>query len=117
MNVAVAPLFRPPFAPRHRKPLSAPRILAALARNPIEIWSDFHFEHPVLVGKTFFGWRAVVSDPASVKRVFLDNASNYRKDEVQLRVLKPGLGNGLLTADGETWKAQRRRPPLPTGSR
>jgi cytochrome P450 len=62
----------------------------------------------VLVGKTFFGVRAVVSDPAAVRRVFLDNVANYRKDAVQLRVLRPGLGSGLLTVEGEAWKAQRR---------
>jgi cytochrome P450 len=108
MNVAVAPLFRPPAAKRNKGPLSALGILASLARNPVEIWSDFHFEHPVLVGKTFFGVRAVVSDPAAVRRVFLDNVANYRKDAVQLRVLRPGLGSGLLTVEGEAWKAQRR---------
>jgi cytochrome P450 len=108
MNVAVAPRFRPPAAKRNAKPLSALGILATLARNPVEIWSDFHFVHPVLCGKTMLGWRAVVSDPASIRRVFLDNVANYRKDAVQLRVLKPGLGSGLLTVDGEAWKVQRR---------
>ena len=109
MNVAVAPThFRPPAARRNKKPLGALGILATLARNPIEIWSEPHFEYPVLIGKTFFGYRAVVSDPAAVRRVFLDNVANYRKDAVQLRVLKPGLGSGLLTVDGEAWKAQRR---------
>jgi cytochrome P450 len=108
MDVALAPTFRPPAARRHRKPLGAVGILAGLARNPVEIWSDIHFERPVLIGKTFFGWRAVVSDPASIRRIFLDNAQNYRKDAVQLRVLKPGLGSGLLTVDGEAWKVQRR---------
>jgi cytochrome P450 len=108
MNVAASALFRPPAARRHAKPLSAIGILAALARNPVELWSDFHFERPILIGKTYFGWRAVVSDPAAIKRIFLDNAANYRKDAVQLRVLKPGLGSGLLTAEGEAWKAQRR---------
>ena len=43
------------------------------------------------------GERAVVSEPAAVRRVFLDNVANYRKDELQLRVLRPGLGSGLLT--------------------
>ena len=33
--------------------------------------------------------RAVVSDPAAVRRIFLDNAANYRKDALQLRVLRP----------------------------
>ena len=52
--------------------------------------------------------RAVVNDPDAVRRVFLDNAANYRKDALQLRVLRPGLGTGLLTADGEDWRVQRR---------
>ena len=43
-----------------------------------------------------------------MRRIFLDNAANYRKDALQLRVLGRGLGNGLLTVDGEDWRAQRR---------
>jgi cytochrome P450 len=108
MNIAVAPSFRPVAAKRNKKPLSALGVLATLARNPVEIWSDFHFEHPILGGQTFFGYRAVVNDPAAVRRVFLDNVANYRKDAVQMRLLKSGDGDGLLTADGEVWKTQRR---------
>ena len=104
-----APLVPPASAPRNKRPLSALGILAALARNPVEIWSDFHFERPVLIGKTYFGDRAVVSDPAAVRRVFLDNVANYRKDAVQLRVLGPGLGNGLLTVDGEAGRRSAAR--------
>ena len=100
--------FRPP-APRPRtKPLSAVGMIYQLWRNPLEIWSNAHFEHPVLIGRTVLGLRAVVSDPAGVRRVLLDNATNYRKDALQLRVLRPGLGSGLLTVDGEGWRAQRR---------
>ena len=100
--------FRPP-APRPReKPLGLLGRLATLRRNPIEIWTRVHYEVPVLVSKTVLGDRAVVSDPAGVRRIFLDNVANYRKDDFQLRVLRPGLGNGLLTADGEDWRAQRR---------
>src|ERR1700733_9752845 len=100
--------FRPP-APRPRtKPLSAVGMIYQLWRNPLQIWSNAHFEHPVLIGRTVLGLRAVVSDPAGVRRVLLDNAANYRKDALQLRVLRPGLGVGLLTVDGEGWRAQRR---------
>ncbi len=108
MNVAASASFRPPFAKRNAKPLSAIGIIAALARNPVELWSNFHFELPIAMGKTLFGWRAVVSDPAAVRRIFLDNVANYRKDAVQLRLLRPGLGTGILTAEGDAWKAQRR---------
>jgi cytochrome P450 len=100
--------FRPP-APRPReKPLGLLGRLATLRRNPIEIWTRVHYEVPVMVSKTMLGDRAVVSDPLGVRRIFLDNVANYRKDDFQLRVLRPGLGNGLLTADGEDWRAQRR---------
>jgi cytochrome P450 len=100
--------FRPPAPQPRTKPLGLLARIAALRRNPIEIWTKAHYEVPVMVGKTVFGDRAVVSDPAGVRRIFLDNVANYRKDDLQLRVLRPGLGNGLLTADGEEWRTQRR---------
>jgi cytochrome P450 len=50
----------------------------------------------------------VVNDPVLIRHILLDNAANYRKDDLQLRVLAPGLGRGLLTAEGDEWKLQRR---------
>src|SRR5208337_3273057 len=44
----------------------------------------------------------------STPRIFLDNAVNYRKDDLQLKILSPGLGNRLATADGDSWRFQRR---------
>jgi cytochrome P450 len=105
---ATAIVFRPPAPQPREKALGLLGRIATLRRNPIEIWTRAHYERPVMVGKTVFGDRAVVSDPAGVRRIFLDNVANYRKDDLQLRVLRPGLGNGLLTADGEDWRAQRR---------
>jgi cytochrome P450 len=40
--------------------------------------------------------------------VLLDNAANYRKSELTRRLLEPGLGRGLLTSEGETWRRHRR---------
>jgi cytochrome P450 len=101
-------LFRPPAPVPPVKPRGALATIYALWSNPLEVWSRAHFEKPVLVGKSFLGVRAVVSDPGAVRRVFLDNAANYRKDALQLRILGPGLGTGLLTVDGEAWRSQRR---------
>lgn len=83
-------------------------MILALRRNPLEIWSRAHFELPILMGNSILGQRAVVNDPQAVRRIFLDNASNYRKDALQLRILRPGLGEGMLTAEGENWRVQRR---------
>jgi cytochrome P450 len=101
-------LFVPPYAPRATKPRGTLGTILTLRRNPIEIWGEADFERPFSIGRSVLGLRAAAHDPRAVRRVFLDNASNYRKDHLQLRVLSPGLGNGLLTADGEAWRLQRR---------
>jgi cytochrome P450 len=101
-------LFVPPYPRRPEKPRGSLSTLLAIQRNPIEIWCKADFERPVSVGRTIFGLRGAAHDPAAVRRIFLDNAANYRKDDLQLRVLRPGLGNGLLTAEGEDWRIQRR---------
>src|SRR5271165_3493394 len=101
-------LFVPPFPPRSEKPRSAFSTILTLRRNPLEIWGKAAFEQPFWVGRSPFGMRAMAHDPAAVRHVLLDNAANYRKDELQLKILSPGLGDGLLTADSESWRAQRR---------
>jgi cytochrome P450 len=100
--------FVPPYPRRPSTPRGSFSTLLALQRNPIEVWWEGDFERPVSIGHTIFGLRGAAHDPAAVRRIFLDNAANYRKDDLQLRILRPGLGNGLLTAEGEDWRVQRR---------
>ena len=100
--------FRPSAPYPLEKPLGPIARIATMLRNPIEIWTRTHYERPVSVGRSIFGDSAVVCDPAGVRRIFLDNVANYRKDDLQLRLLRPGLGNGLLTSEGDDWRAQRR---------
>ena len=100
--------FVPPFPRRPDKPRSALSLILTLRRNPIEIWCEADFERPVSLGRTVLGLRGAAHDPVAVRRIFLDNAANYRKDDLQLRVLRPGLGSGLLTSEGEHWRRQRR---------
>jgi cytochrome P450 len=82
--------------------------LAALRTNPLTTWTEDHFEHLIIAGEGALGRITVVHDPAAIRHVLVDNAGNYRKDDLQRRVLAPGLGNGLLTAEGEEWRLQRR---------
>jgi cytochrome P450 len=108
MMTAVDALFRPP-APIPRR--TAPDMfdfLAALRTNPLTTWTEDHFEHLILAGEGALGRVTVVHDPAAIRHILVDNAGNYRKDDLQRRVLAPGLGNGLLTAEGEEWRLQRR---------
>ena len=101
-------LFIPPFPRRPERSRGALSTIFALRRNPIEIWSKADFERPISLGRSILGLRGAAHDPAAVRRIFLDNAANYRKDDLQLRILRPGLGDGLLTSEGEHWRLQRR---------
>lgn len=49
----------------------------------------------------------VISDPEWVKYVLQDNNKNYVKS-FGYELLKPLLGNGLLTSEGAFWMSQRR---------
>ena len=57
---------------------------------------------------TIYFARHAVNDPAAIKRVLIDNAANYQKTEITRRILEPGLGKGLITSEGETWRQHRR---------
>ncbi|WP_298966594.1 cytochrome P450 [uncultured Methylobacterium sp.] len=102
------PLFRP-VVPRPRtEPMDLFTFLKAARANPITTWFAEHFEQPIVAGEGAIGRITVVSEPSAIRRILVDNAANYRKDDLQRRVLAPGLGNGLLTAEGDEWRLQRR---------
>ncbi len=48
-----------------------------------------------------------VAHPLDIKHVLLDNYKNYRKHSAYDKI-KPLVGEGLLTSEGETWLANRR---------
>ena len=101
-------LFRPPVPRPLRRPPDLFDFQKSARTNPLSNWTEEHFRAPIVVGEGVLGHVMVLSDPAAIRYVLVDNAANYRKDDLQRRVLAPGLGNGLLTAEGEEWRQQRR---------
>lgn len=100
--------FCPPAPRPPQTRLGIFRLLATLKRNPLECWSEEFFEQPVARVKLPFMQTLLVHDPAAIKQVLVDNASNYRKDPIQRRILASGLADGLLSVEGARWEAQRR---------
>jgi cytochrome P450 len=67
------------------------------------------YEKPVwMMGGPMFGRFYVISDPAGIKRVLLDNVANYPKTEMEAKLLGGILGEGLLVSQGDKWKSHRR---------
>jgi len=99
---------RPPAPTPSDAPLGLLPLLAVLTRNPLNAWAKVHFEQPIVRGGLPFMPAVVVSEPDAIQHVLLDNAANYRKDDLLLRILSPGLSNGLLTVEGQQWRKQRR---------
>lgn len=100
--------LRPPAPIPQGETLGPLALLRVLATNPLEAWTEAHFSEPVVLGGLPFARVAVVSEPAAIRRVLLDNTQNYQKDWLQRRVLSAGLTDGLLTAERRQWRTQRR---------
>ena len=50
----------------------------------------------------------LVNDPAMIGHVLQGNPANYPRPPLARAVLRPFIGEGLLTAEGASWKLQRR---------
>ena len=98
----------PPAPVPRARALGPVSLLRVLANNPLEAWTTAHFEQPIVISGLSIGRVAVVSEPAAIRRVLFDNCENYQKDWLQRRVLSAGLIGGLLTAEGQNWRTQRR---------
>jgi cytochrome P450 len=98
----------PPAPVPQKSTLGPLALLRVLATNPLEAWTEAHFSEAIVMGGLPFARVAVVSEPAAIRRVLLDNYQNYKKDWLQRRILSAGLTPGLLTAEGPQWRAQRR---------
>jgi cytochrome P450 len=91
-------------------PIGAPlwqRVLAA-RESTIGLWNKDAFEAEIV--RLPFGKRRlfVANAPDLVAHVLLENPDNYVKSPIARQLLEPSLGKGPLTAEGESWRRQRR---------
>ena len=100
--------YAPPVPPVPVRPLSLPAFLRALQTNALGIWSEGAYEQEV-VERSILGRRSILlNQPDAIHRVLVENHENYRRSPASVRVLRPITGNGLLLAQGEGWRLQRR---------
>jgi cytochrome P450 len=107
LNNPVATPILPAPVPRRRR-LSFFEFVGALRDSAIDSFAQEAYELDILERKIFGRRLFVVNDLAAIKHVLIDNAANYQKTEITRRILEPGLGKGLITSEGETWRQHRR---------
>ncbi len=107
MDALARPII-PPAPKIHAGELSTPRLVIETLKNTLGNWSEVAFDH--LVGRrTVLGMDSLlVSDPAAVRHVLHTNFQNYRRPIPTVRPIRPLAGEGLLLAEGEDWRRQRR---------
>src|ERR1041385_8620967 len=99
---------RPP-APQPRVHALGPLALyRALRANAITAWRAEAYEEPYIADRNMLGGYVLLNDPDLIRHVLVENAANYPKDALQLEKLTPAVGRGLLTAEPESWRLQRR---------
>jgi cytochrome P450 len=83
-------------------------LLRALRDDSLGAFSETAFDEDLIEQRLLWRRTFIVNEPAAIKQVLVDNAGNYQKSELARRLLEPGLGRGLLTSEGDTWRRHRR---------
>jgi cytochrome P450 len=90
------------------KPLSLLPMLGAMVRNPIESWPRAVYRERLHRSRMPGRDALFVMCPALIRQVLVDEADSFEKGAMTRRVLGPVLGDAILTAEGDRWRAQRR---------
>lgn len=77
-------------------------------RNTVYGWPEPAFDVFYRKRKIFNITVHIATHPDMVGRVLLDNKENYVRPGIARRLLSPVVGNGLLNAEGDDWRTQRR---------
>ncbi len=76
--------------------------------NALNAFPPEAFEEDVVFRKFFGRQQIIISRPAGIQHILVDNSENYRRTPASIRILRPLLGKGLLLSTGEDWRHQRR---------
>ena len=101
-----ATIVEVPRPPAGRLPFL--RLLARVVSNPVGSWGEDFYDEPI-VDYDDFGLQTVfVMDPELVQQILLDDSDAFTKSPLYDDVLGRAGGKGLLIAEGDDWRRQRR---------
>ena len=95
-----------PVPPRGR--LSFPMLMLRILGNPVASWGEDFYQEGIVAYRWLGVETAFVMDPEAVQTILMDTSGSYSKQPVNDEVLGAAIGGGLLSAEGEEWRWQRR---------
>lgn len=98
----------PPSPPRASEDMTVIGRIVGMRRNVISTWGPRAYQEEIIQGRFVGRGNFIVNQPDAIRHVLVDNYENYARTPPAIRVLRPVLGQGVLTAEGRAWKHQRR---------
>jgi cytochrome P450 len=83
-------------------------LLWTLRTSNIAIWPEAAYRELILPRRVFGRHTLLVNDPAAIRQVLATEASSFQRFLATPRLLRPVAGNGVLLAEGDEWRRQRR---------
>jgi cytochrome P450 len=102
-----APLYPPRIRPPDG-PLPIWRFLPQFLRNPLRTLPERVYHEPLYAPPSMGGRMAWVTAPDLVERILLTEHEIFPKSPIEVRIFSSVLGDGILTAEGQRWRWQRR---------
>ena len=84
------------------------RLLARVVSNPVGSWGEDFYDEPIVVYDDFGLQTVFVMDRELVQQILLDDIDAFTKSPLYDDVLGRAGGKGLLIAEGDDWRRQRR---------
>lgn len=103
---SAATIAKRPVPPKRR--LSFPALILRLIGNPIAAWSEDFYREKVVPYRWLGLETLFVMDPEAIQTVLLDGSEDFTKQPTYDDILGDAIGGGLLNAEGEEWRWQRR---------